>query len=79
MVLISPQVDLSFTNESFVTNAQSDPVLIKKFVQDCSCVNNLFFKGRMEYAMVTLIILKENEFAKKSRLDDLKIIGHQRT
>ncbi len=36
MVLLSPQVDLTCTNESFITNAQSDPVLTKKLVQDFS-------------------------------------------
>ena len=38
MVLFSPQVDLSCTNDSFVTNAKSDPVLTKKFVQDFSAL-----------------------------------------
>lgn len=36
MVLLSPQVDLTCTNESFITNAKSDPVLTQKFVQDFS-------------------------------------------
>nr|WP_294861086.1 alpha/beta hydrolase [uncultured Fluviicola sp.] len=36
MVLLSPQVDLSCSNESFITNAKSDPVLTQKFVQEYS-------------------------------------------
>jgi epsilon-lactone hydrolase len=34
MVLISPWIDLSCTNESYITNANSDPVLTKKLNQD---------------------------------------------
>jgi len=34
MVLISPWIDLSCTNESYFTNANSDPVLTKKLSQD---------------------------------------------
>jgi acetyl esterase/lipase len=36
MVLISPWVDLSCTNDSYITNANSDPVLTKKLSQDCA-------------------------------------------
>jgi epsilon-lactone hydrolase len=41
-VLISPHVDLSCTNDSLETNAQSDPVLTKQFVQDMS---SLYMNG----------------------------------
>ena len=36
MVLFSPQVNLTCTNESYIANAQNDPVLTKKLVQDFS-------------------------------------------
>ena len=32
--MISPWIDLSCTNESYITNAKSDPVLTKKLSQD---------------------------------------------
>jgi len=78
MVLISPLVDLSCTNDSYVTNAQSDPVLTKKFVQDSSS----FYIGGYNLSEVnpietmfghfpsTLILVGSGEIL----LDDSKLI-----